>query len=157
MVTRLVARRVIAGAAFAVLYVIAVSGEAYRATTPTDLPHHILLRKVYALVAFTLLGALLERASVPKLRGMTAAGIVVAVYSYAIELGQIFIKHVNETFAEHGFDVASGLVGGALGAFIVLATVDARAPRRRWEAIALAVLLTVIAWWYTRTYGLLDL
>jgi hypothetical protein len=150
-------RRAIAGAAFAVIYVIAVSGEAYRATTPTDLPHPILLRKIYALVAFALLGALFERARVPKLRGITAAGIVLAVYSYAIELGQIFIKHVNETVAQHGFDVASGLAGGALGAFIVLYAHDARAPRRRWEAIAVAVLFAVIVWWYTRTYGLLDL
>ena len=153
----LVGRRAIAAAAFAVLYVVAVSGSAYRATTPSDLPHHILLRKVYALLAFALLGFLFERARVAKLRGVTAGAIVVGLYSYAIELGQIGIKHVYETFAEHGFDVWSGVAGGALGALVALLLIDARAPRRRWEALAVVVLFAVVVWWYTGTYGLLDI
>lgn len=139
-----------------VLYKIAVSGTAYEVTSPTSLPHHELLRKVYAVLAFALLGFLLERASVPRLRGVTAAAIVVGVYSYLIELGQIGFNQVQETFAQHGFDVASGVAGGALGALVALAIAAPRAPQRRAEALVTIALLAALAWAFTVTYGPLD-
>jgi hypothetical protein len=148
--------RVLCVVAALVLYKIAVSGTAYQATSPASLPHHELLRKVYAVLAFALLGFLLERSSVPRLRGVTAAGIVVAFYSYLIELGQIGFKHVQETFAQHGFDVASGLAGGALGAFVALLITAPRAPQRRADALVTIVLLVAIGWAFTGTYGPLD-
>jgi VanZ family protein len=139
-----------------VLYGIAVSGRAYNATTPVTLPFHELLRKIYALLAFALLGFALERSNLRRANGVAGAGIVIALYSYAIELGQIFISHSTETFAEHSFDVASGLVGGALGAFVAL-LISARAARaRRTEALALAVMLALLAWAFTVTYARLD-
>lgn len=140
-----------------VLYKISVSGTAYEVTTPASLPHHILLRKVYAVLAFALLGFLFERSRVPRAGGVTAAGIAVALYSYLIELGQIGFKNVQETFAQHGFDVASGLAGGALGAFVALVLTQPRAPQRRIEAAVVAVLLAAIGWGYTLTYGPLDI
>ena len=61
---------------------------------------------------------------------MLAAGI-------AIEIGQIVIKHSTETFAEDSFDVASGLAGGALGAFVaLLVTAPAVRARRTPEVFA---------------------
>jgi hypothetical protein len=138
-----------------VLYAIAVSGPAYNATTPVTLPHHELLRKTYALLAFALLGFALERSKL-RAHGVSGAAIAVAVYSYAIELGQIFISHSTETFAEHSFDVASGLAGGALGAFLALLVSAPAARARRTEAVAVAAMLAALAWAFSATYAHLD-
>jgi len=100
-----------------VLYAISLSGPMYDLTTPVTLPHHVVLRKIYALLAFALLGFVLERSKLRRVHGVLAAAIVIAGYSWAIEIGQTFISHSTETLASHVFDVASGFVGGALGAF----------------------------------------
>ena len=120
------------------------------------MPHHVLLRKIYAVLAFALLGFVLERAKVPRLRGVLAAGIAIAAFSYAIEIGQIVIDRSGETFAEHGFDVASGLAGGTLGAFVALLSDAPGVRARRIEGVAIAVVFLVLAWGFTVTYGRLD-
>jgi hypothetical protein len=148
--------RVFLVAAAGVLYAIAVSGPAYDATTPLTLPHHELVRKIYALLAFALLGFALERSNLRRAHGLLGAGIAVAVYSYAIELGQIFISHSTETFAQHSFDVASGLGGGALGAFVALLISAPRATARRTEAVVVAAMLATLAWGFSVTYAYLD-
>jgi hypothetical protein len=148
--------RVFTVAAAAVLYAIAVSGPAYDATTPVTLPHHELVRKIYALLAFALLGFALERSDLRRAHGVAGAAIGVAVYSYAIELGQIFIGHSTETFTEHSFDVASGFAGGALGALVALLITAPAARTRRTEAVAVAVMLVLLAWAFTKTYARLD-
>jgi hypothetical protein len=139
-----------------VLYATAVSGTVYDATSPITMPHHELVRKTYALLAFALLGFVLERSNLRRAHGILGAGIAVGVYSYAIELGQIVIKHSTETFAEHSFDVASGLAGGALGAFVALLISAPAARARRVEAMVVATLLAAIAWAFTATYAHLD-
>jgi hypothetical protein len=133
-----------------------VSNQAYEVTSPVELPHHILLRKVYALGAFALLGFLLVRSNVPRVRSVAAGGIAITLYSYAIELGQIVIDGSTETFAEHGFDVASGLAGGALGAWLAWRLDGARGPQPRAELAAIAIVFAALAWFYTLTYGPLD-
>ncbi|HEV8022698.1 MAG TPA: hypothetical protein VGP41_15600 [Candidatus Lustribacter sp.] len=139
-----------------VLYVISLSGEAYDLTSPVSLPHHELVRKIYAVLAFALLGFVLERSRVRRVHGVLGAGIALTAYSYAIELGQIAFAHSTETFAEHSFDVASGLVGGALGALVAL-LIGAPADRaRRVEAAAVAVALVVLGWAFVATYWRLD-
>jgi hypothetical protein len=138
------------------LYATAVSGPAYNATTPVTLPHHELVRKVYALLAFALLGFALERSTLRRMHGILGAGIAVAVYSYVIELGQIVISQSTETFAEHSFDVASGLAGGALGAFVALLIGAPAARARRIEGAVVAALLAAIAWTFSLTYARLD-
>jgi hypothetical protein len=147
--------RVFLALAAVALYATAVSGPAYNATTPVTLPYHEVVRKVYALLAFALLGFALERSKL-RAHGVPGAAIAMAVYSYAIELGQIFISHSTETFAEHSFDVASGLVGGALGAFVALLISAPAARARRVEAVVVAVLLAGIAWAFTATYAHLE-
>jgi len=139
-----------------VLYGVSISGEAYDATTPLDMPHHILLRKIYAMGAFTLLGFLFERSRFGRARGVAAAAIAIGLYSYLIELGQIYIDQAFETFAEHGFDVASGVVGGALGALVMLLFTAPRDPRRRVEIGIVVVLLALLSWFYFGTYALRD-
>ena len=136
-----------------VLYAVSVSGQVYDLTSPVTLPHHELYRKTYAVLAFALLGFAFERSHAGRLRGVLAAGIVVALYSYAIELGQIAIDRSTETLGEHAFDVASGLAGGALGAFVVLFITAPAARARRVEALGLIVAFALLAWGFAVTYG----
>jgi hypothetical protein len=140
----------------AVLYAISVSGRAYNLTTPATMPQHELVRKIYAVLAFALLGFILERSNMRRVHGVLAAGIALTVYSYAIEIGQIVFKHSTETFAEHSFDVASGLAGGALGAFVALLVTAPTARARRTEAGAIAIVFVLLAWGFTVTYARLD-
>jgi hypothetical protein len=139
-----------------VLYAVSISGLAYEATTPVEMPHHVMLRKIYAVGAFALLGFLFEQSRFKRLHGLLAAGIAVAIFSYAIEIGQIVIDHADETFAQHTFDVASGLVGGALGAFVALLMRAPRAPARRTEALVIVLSLAVLVWGYLVTYAPMD-
>ena len=148
--------RVIAVACALGLYVVSVSGSAYELTTPLGMAHHVLLRKIYAVGAFTLLGFLFERSELRRARGVIAAGVALTLYSYLIELGQIAIDHANETFAQHTFDVVSGTVGGALGAFIALVLRAPSEPARRAEAVAVALAFAVLVWGYTVTYAPID-
>ena len=139
-----------------VLYVVSLSGDVYDATSPASLPHHEVVRKTYAVLAFALLGFVLERSRLRPVHGVLGAGIALAVYSYAIEIGQIVFAHSTETFAEHAFDVASGLVGGALGALVALLIGAPAGRARRFEVSAVAVALALLGWFFVATYGRLD-
>jgi VanZ family protein len=149
-------RRITFAIAAVLLYVVSISGAAYEATTPLAMHHHILLRKIYAEGAFALLGFLLARADLPYVRSVAAAGIAIGLYSYAIELGQIFIDQAYETFAEHGFDVASGLSGALIGAWIAQLLTAPHDSRRRREGAIAIVVLAILVWGFTVTYGLRD-
>lgn len=139
-----------------VLYAISMSGDVYDLTSPASLPQHELVRKIYALLAFALLGFVLERSRLRRVHGVLAAGIALTAYSYAIELSQIAFARSTETFAEHSFDVASGLVGGALGALVALLIAAPAGRARRVEAAAVAVALALLGWGFVATYGRLD-
>jgi hypothetical protein len=139
-----------------VLYAISISGSAYELTTPVTMPHHVLLRKIYAIGAFALLGFALERSNLRRAHGVLAAAIAIAVYSYVIEIGQIVLAHSTETFAQHAFDVASGLGGGALGAFLALLITAHGGRGRRIEAVAIVIVFAALGWGYTVTYLPLD-
>ncbi len=136
-----------------VLFAISISGPMYDLTSPATMPHHQLVRKTYAVLAFALLGYALERSHLRRVNGVVAAGIALALYSYAIEIAQIVIDRSTESFAEHSFDVASGLVGGALGAFIMLLMTAPAARARRTEGIAIAAAFGLLAWGFALTYG----
>src|SRR5580700_6539128 len=135
-----------------VFYAISLSGQAYELTSPAALSYHEVLRKTYAVGAFAVLGFALERSRVPRLGGVTAAGIAIAIYSLAIEIGQTVVGS-SESLADHGFDVYSGLAGGALGAFASLLLGAPRAPARRAEAVALAIVFALLVWGFLMTYG----
>ncbi len=139
-----------------VLYAIATSGPAYQATTPSTMPEHEAVRKIYALLAFALLGFFLQNAQVPRVGGTSAVGIAIGCYSYAIELGQIGFGHSTETFAQHSFDVASGVVGGGGGAFASLVMTGAFTRARRREGAAIVVLALALLWAFGVTYAPLD-
>ena len=155
MTVPLGAWRVLTAVAAVTLYAIAVSDTAYELTSPASLSHHVLLRKVYALVAFTVLGWLLAKARLPRAAGLAAGGMAIALYSCAVEIGQIAIDHSPETFAQHGFDVASGLFGGMLGAVVA----ELARPGGGWNrrgAGAVVVLLGLIAASFAPIYGQVD-
>jgi hypothetical protein len=139
-----------------VLYAISVSGRAYNLTSPVTMPQHELVRKIYALLAFALLGFVLERANLRRVHGVLSAAVAIAVYSYVIEIGQIVFKQSTETFAQHSFDVASGLAGGALGAFVALLVTAPAVRARRMEAVAIGLVFLALAWAFTATYAHLD-
>jgi hypothetical protein len=135
------------------LFATSVSGRIYDLTSPVTMPHHELARKTYAVLAFALLGFALERSRLRRVHGVLAAGIALAAYSWAIEIAQIFIDRSTETFAEHSFDVASGLAGGALGAFVALLMTAPAVRARRFEGIAIAAAFVLLAWGFSATYG----
>jgi hypothetical protein len=138
------------------LYAIALSEGAYELTTPVAMPHHALARKILAVLAFALLGFLLHNADVRRLRGVAPAAVAIGLYSLAIEVGQVSIDRSGESLASHLFDVASGVAGGALGAFIAVLISAPSARARRTEAIANALAFIVLAWGFTVTYGPTD-
>lgn len=138
-----------------VFYAISLSGPAYELTSPHALPYHEVLRKTYAVIAFAVLGFAFERSRL-RAHGVTAAGIAITLYSTAIEIGQTLFAQSTETLAEHGFDVASGLAGGALGAFTALLLSAPRAPARRVEAVAIAIVFVALVWGFMQTYARLD-
>jgi len=96
----------------AFFFALAMRGDVYDATSPPDLPEHIVLRKFYSIVAFAIVGAAYSyaRRGVSRLDGALA----IAIYSGLIEIGQWFVA--EELLRWNLFDVACGAVGGALGA-----------------------------------------
>ena len=121
-----------------------------------EMVHHVLLRKIYALGAFALLGFLIEQSHFRRLRGIAGAAGALTIYSYAIEIGQIFIDHTGETFAQHTFDVISGTIGGALGAFVALMLRAPHEPARRFEALGFVLALAALSWAFSETYAVMD-
>jgi hypothetical protein len=104
-------------AAAIILYAVALSNQAYEATSPGWLPWHVLLRKTYSIGAFALIGFLLKRSRLRGLESVAAGAVVVGLYSTAIEIGQ-YVEGVREGLASSAFDVFCGIIGGALGAFV---------------------------------------
>jgi hypothetical protein len=145
--------RVMTIVAAAALYAIATSNRAYNLTTPTTMPMHTAVRKILAILAFALLGWLLQRSTVRGVRGTLAVAIAIACYSFAIEVGQVVIGGSRETIVQHAFDVTSGLAGGALGAFVLLLATAPAARARRREGGAIALLMILLVCWFPVTYG----
>jgi membrane associated rhomboid family serine protease len=114
-----------------ILYVVALSNAAYEATSPASFAWHVLLRKIYSVAAFALVGYLLRRALREHGRDGAFPTCVwgVAAYSAAIEIGQD-LAGSHEGLAWNAIDVACG----ALGGFIAVADLTwrrAREPRPR--------------------------
>ncbi len=98
----------------ALLFGIALSNQAYEATSPPSLSYHVLLRKAYSIGAFAVIGFLIVRSRLPGLGRLWPVALAVGAYSAAIEVGQ-YLTGVREGLASNAFDVACGVIGGALG------------------------------------------
>ena len=97
------------------MYVVACSDDIYQLTSPPSFEWHILLRKAYSVVAFTLVGYLLRRALVENGRSHVVATCIggLALYSGLIEVGQ-FIGGSGEGLVWNAIDVFCGALGGAV-------------------------------------------
>jgi hypothetical protein len=107
----------IAIAAF--FFVIAISHEVYEATSPSWLSWHLVLRKTYSVIAFTLVGYLFRRALAENGKAAAAGTLIagVALYSAGIEVGQ-FLYGVREGLGWNAFDTACGALGGGLALLV---------------------------------------
>jgi glycopeptide antibiotics resistance protein len=76
------------------------------------------LRKVYSIVAFTIVGLTVNVALTPSRRRTLWTIVAVAAFSACIEVAQK-VHHAREGLASNLFDVACGALGGYLGAMIV--------------------------------------
>ena len=99
-----------------IIILTAMSDDVYGATLPASLPHHTILRKIYALAAFAVAGAIVAPLFSPRARTLKAV-VAIALLSAVIEIGQRLLGS-GEWWRWMAFDVASGAVGGFIGAFI---------------------------------------
>lgn len=109
-----------AAVASLVLLVAAVDNGVYEATSPTAWSFHVVLRKIYSVAAFAVVGLAIARAR--RLTGRTATvaaiGWIVAGYSAIIEVLQYFLDPPPEGLLSNGIDIACGLLGGAIAAWL---------------------------------------
>ena len=100
----------------------ATAREVYQMTSPRSLVAHVLFRKLYAIVAFSIVGFITARLlrRFDRMRIVIASGLLVGSYSALIEIAQKF-HGSTESWRWNLFDVASGVLGGLLGAIIYLA------------------------------------
>jgi hypothetical protein len=79
---------------------------------------HVILRKAYSIVAFAIVGFVVDRALPLVRRRALRAAVVVALFSGVIEVAQKLLDHSPESVASNVFDIACGAVGGWLGAVV---------------------------------------
>ncbi len=99
----------------AILYGVALSNSIYELTSPPALEWHVILRKFYSIVAFTLVGYLFRRSLVEWGRSDVVLPTIlgVALYSAAIEVGQALMGS-KEGLGWNAFDTFCGALGGTL-------------------------------------------
>jgi len=102
-----------------VLLVAAVDNGVYEATSPTSLSYHVLLRKLYSVVAFAVVGFPITRARQLTTRSASVSSIgwIIAGYSAVIEVLQFFFDPPPEGFLSNVVDIACGFFGGAIAAW----------------------------------------
>ncbi len=103
----------VAVATLAVILFASLNDDVYQATTPAWIPHHVILRKILSIVAFSLGGyvaAIVFRRRRPILR----AAMTLALLSACIEVFQR-IDGSSETLLWNAFDVLCGAIGGFIG------------------------------------------
>jgi hypothetical protein len=110
----------------ATLFALALSGEVYDATTPPGF--RILPRKIESIVAFALVGFLINASMWRRPLAPAALAAIVAVYSAAIEIAQRLVGS-RESLLWNAIDIACGAAGGVLGAWIFARTSGFESPR----------------------------
>jgi hypothetical protein len=104
-----------AGAAVG-FFALALSDVVYEVTSPGSSPAHVIVRKLYSLACFAVLGYFFSRvvARAPVLASSLRAAVVVALYSAVVEIGQ-HMTGSHESLKWNAVDVALGFIGGAIG------------------------------------------
>lgn len=127
--TRRFAKIVLALVVAVVFFIFALSGEVYHETSPAHvattlfgsgvgrygdplgLSLHVVLRKLYSIVAFALVGLCAELALPRSARPALRMTLLVAAYSAAIEYGQ-FLHGSKEGLVWNAIDTVCGGIGG---------------------------------------------
>jgi hypothetical protein len=101
------------------LFALAISHGVYELTSPSWFALHVLVRKIYSVVAFALVGYLWRRAAAENGRSLQAGNLIVgvALYSAGIEVGQ-FLHGSREGLGWNAFDILCGALGGALAVLV---------------------------------------
>jgi uncharacterized BrkB/YihY/UPF0761 family membrane protein len=76
-----------------------------------------LLRKLYSIVAFTIIGFVVHKALPPTPRPALRAALIVAIFSGFIEIAQK-INGAPEGLLSNAVDIACGALGGWLGVVV---------------------------------------
>ena len=111
------ARWIWRGAAIAIaaaLFWAATSNEVYDVTSPPAFSFHVLLRKLYSIAAFAVVGFTADKALGPSTRAALRAALLVGAYSGAIEVAQAY-SGSHEGLAWSAIDLLCGFIGGWLG------------------------------------------
>jgi hypothetical protein len=94
-----------------------------------DLSYRRVLRKLYSVVAFAIVG-LLVAPFAPQERRVLSCTALLAIYSLVIEVLQKLVMHSPEGLLSNAFDIACGALGGWLGA-VAFNRVELALTRRR--------------------------
>ncbi|MDB5092530.1 MAG: hypothetical protein JWO85_631 [Candidatus Eremiobacteraeota bacterium] len=110
-------------------FLLALSGEAYHETSPAHVATtifgsgagrfgdpfgislHVMLRKVYSIAAFGLVGVTAELALPSRRQAAMRMALLVGAYSAAIEYAQ-YVRGSEEGLMWNAIDVACGAIGG---------------------------------------------
>ena len=125
------------------LFYAAISLKIYRFTLPHRLLEHVfgedfndgpfsalvLLRKFYSIVAFGLIGIVVDKALPRIRRGALRAALIVAAFSAVIEVAQKF-RGAREGPLSEAIDIACGALGAWLAVTIANRLGKRRADRR---------------------------
>jgi hypothetical protein len=118
----------LAAVAVAVMFWAALSHRIYRVTLPVGLIDrvfgedanegpfalHVVLRKLYSVIAFTVIGFIVDRALPRTRRPALRAALAVAALSAVVEVAQK-VRGAHEGLLSNAFDVGCGAFGGWLG------------------------------------------
>jgi hypothetical protein len=92
-----------------------------------------IFRKLYSIVAFSIVG-LLAAPAIPRRRRIAIDALIVALVSTAIEIGQKLHDRSPESLTSNLFDIGCGAVGGIVGALLWnLGQALARRLASRWK------------------------
>jgi len=108
----------------ALLLFAAVDNRVYEVTSPASFDYHVILRKIYSIIAFAAVGYPIARARMAAGRPATPIVIagLIAGYSAVIEVLQFALDPPWEGIVSNLLDVGYGLAGGAFAAWVASKT-----------------------------------
>jgi len=109
---------IVAGIAGVIFCFLATNDTVYVATSPPSFDYYVVLRKLYSVVAFAVVGvpAALARRAEQRSASPAVVGLIVAGYSAFIEVLQYFLDPPPEGLLWNTVDVACGFLGGVIAA-----------------------------------------
>ena len=119
------------------LFLASLNSDFYIMTSPPDWSAHVVLRKVYSVGAFALVGYLIARALRECGRPLVPRSIVIlgALYSGAIEVTQ-YLQGSQEGIWWNLFDVGCGALGGAIAARVPGSAATSARPEKSADRFA---------------------